>query len=52
MRPNLTGGVTVGMKDENNANITAANGLRVDKKLGSDRLVLTGFTTTFSFSWI
>ena len=46
MGPNLTGGVTVGMKDENNANITAANGLRVDKKLGSDRIVLTGFTTT------
>ena len=46
MGPNLTGGVTVGMKDENNANITAKNGLRVDKKLGSDRIVLTGFTTT------
>ena len=45
MGPNLTGGVTVGMKDENNANITAANGLRVYQKLGSDRLVLTGFTT-------
>ena len=45
MGPNLTGGVTVGMKDENNANITAANGLRVYQKLGADRLVLTGFTT-------
>ena len=46
MGPNLTNGVTVGMKDENNANITTKNGLRVDKKLGSDRIVLTGFTTT------
>ena len=34
------------MKDENNQTITASNGLRVDKKLGSDRIVLTGFTTT------
>ena len=46
MGPNLTGGVTVGMKDENNATITAANGLRVDKIIGSDRIALTGFTTT------
>ena len=45
MGPNLTAGVTVGMKDENNATITAANGLRVDRKLGSDRIVLTGFRT-------
>ncbi len=43
MGPNLTNGVTVGMKDENNNTITAKNGLRVDRKLGSDRLVLTGF---------
>jgi len=46
MTPNLTLGVNTQMKDENNQNITAANGLRVDKKLGSDRIVLTGFTTT------
>ena len=45
MGPNLTAGVIVGMKDENNATITVANGLRVDKKIGSDRIVLTGFTT-------
>ena len=45
MGPNLTGGVTTQMKDENNQSITAANGLRVDKKIGSDRIVLTGFTT-------
>ena len=43
MTPNLTGGVTAGMKDETNTTITAKNGLRVDRKLGSDRLVLTGF---------
>ena len=46
MGPNLTGGVTVGMKDENNADITAANGLRVDRKINPDRLVLTGFRVT------
>ena len=46
MGPNLTGGVTVGMKDELNNDITAANGLRVDRKLGADRLVLTGFRVT------
>ena len=46
MTPNLTAGVTVGMKDENNATITAANGLRVDKVIIPDRIVLTGFTTT------
>ena len=45
MGPNLTGGVTTQMKDENNQSITAANGLRVDRKLGSDRIVLTGFRT-------
>ena len=45
MGPNLIAGVTPGMKDENNQTITASNGLRVDKKLGSDRIVLTGFTT-------
>ena len=45
MGPDLTLGVTIGMKDENNNTITAANGLRVDKKLGADRVVLTGFTT-------
>ena len=38
--------ITVGMKDENNATFTAANGLRVDKIIGSDRIALTGFTTT------
>ena len=45
MGPNLTAGVIVGMKDETNTTITVANGLRVDKKIGSDRIVLTGFTT-------
>jgi len=46
MGPDFTDGVTPGMKDENNNTITAANGLRVDKKFGADRIVLTGFTTT------
>ena len=45
MGPNLTLGVTAGMIDETGGAITSANGLRVDKKLGSDRIVLTGFTT-------
>jgi len=46
MSPDLAGGVnsTLGYTDETGGAITTANGLRVDKKLPLDRLVLTGFT--------
>ena len=46
MSPNLTGGLVKGALDENGNAIPADIGLRVDKKIGSDRIVLTGFTVT------
>ena len=46
MSPDLTGGVTLKMDDQTGAPITVKNGLTVQGKLGSNKLVLTGFTTT------
>ena len=46
MSPDLTGGVSIGMTDQTGAPITVKNGLTVQGKLGSNKLVLTGFTTT------
>ena len=44
MSPDFTGGLLKGALDENGNAIPADIGLRVDKKLPLDRLVLTGFT--------
>ena len=48
--PNLSSGLTVGMKDSNNQTITTATGLTVQKTIDVDVLtklvVLTGFSTT------
>jgi len=48
--PNLSSGLTVGMKDSNNQTITTATGLTVQKTIDVDILtklvVLTGFSTT------
>ena len=48
MGPNLTDGVVPnsGYTDETGSAITVKQGLRVDKIIGSDRIVLTGFTVT------
>jgi len=46
MSPDITGGVTLKMDDQTGSPITVKNGLTVQGKLGSNKLVLTGFTTT------
>ena len=42
----LADGVSIGMEDQNGNTITEKKGLTVERTLGSDRVVLTGFTTT------
>ena len=46
MSPNLSGGVSIGMTDQNNNYISAKNGLTVERTLGLDKIVLTGFGVT------
>ena len=42
----LADGVSIGMEDQNGNTITEKKGLTVERTLGSNRVVLTGFTTT------
>ena len=42
----LADGVSIGMEDQNGNTITEKKGLTVERTLGADRIVLTGFTTT------
>ena len=44
--PSIAGGVSIGMTDHNNNVITAEQGLTVDRTLGTDKIVLTGFGVT------
>ena len=46
MSPNIAGGVSIGMTDQNNNYISAKNGLTVERTLGLDKIVLTGFGVT------
>ena len=46
MSPNLSGGVSIGMTDQNNNYISAKNGLTVERTIGLDKIVLTGFGVT------
>ena len=46
MSPNLAGGVSIGMTDQNNNYISAKNGLTVERTIGLDKIVLTGFGVT------
>ena len=47
MSPNLAGGVSIGMTDQNNNYISGEMlGLTVERTLGADKVVLTGFAVT------
>ena len=46
MSPDIAGGVSIGMTDQNNNYISAKNGLTVERRILPDKIVLTGFGVT------